>query len=48
MSDAELIRLMVEEPNLIKRPLMTIGGQVVAGFDKASRARLGQLLGREV
>ena len=48
MSDDELIRLMVAEPNLIKRPLVTVGGELVAGFDKPARARLAQLLGREL
>ena len=48
MSDDELIRLMVEEPNLIKRPLITLGGDVVVGFDKPAKARLGELLGGEL
>jgi len=48
MADNELIRLMVEEPNLIKRPLVTVGGELVAGFDKPARARLAELLGREL
>jgi len=48
MSDDELIRRMVEEPNLIKRPLITLGGDVVVGFDKPAKARLGELLGGEL
>jgi len=48
MSDDELIRLMVEEPNLIKRPLITVGAELVAGFDKSAKARLAQLTGREL
>jgi len=48
MPDDELIRLMVEEPNLIRRPLMVLGGQVVVGFDKLAKARLGELLGRKL
>jgi arsenate reductase-like glutaredoxin family protein len=48
MSDDEMIRLMVEEPNLIKRPLITLGGEVVVGFDKAAKARLAGLLGQEL
>ena len=43
-----LIRLMVEEPNLIKRPLIMGHGGVVAGFDKPATARLEELLGRAV
>jgi len=48
MSDDELVRLLVEEPNLIKRPLITVGGELVAGFDKPAKARLAELLGREL
>ncbi len=48
MSDEELIRLMVEEPNLIKRPIITLGGELVAGFDKPAKARLAELLGRDL
>ena len=42
----ELLRLMVEEPNLIRRPLMRVNGEIVAGFDKPAKARLGELLGK--
>jgi len=48
MSDDQLIDLMVEEPNLIKRPLITLSGDIVVGFDKAAKARLGELLGGEL
>jgi arsenate reductase-like glutaredoxin family protein len=48
LSDEELLRLMVEEPNLIRRPLFTVGGEIVSGFDKSSRARLTTLLGTEL
>ncbi|MSQ24225.1 MAG: hypothetical protein EXR58_06720 [Chloroflexi bacterium] len=41
-----LLQLMVEEPNLIKRPLIVVGGELVAGFDRASKPRLTELLGR--
>jgi arsenate reductase-like glutaredoxin family protein len=37
----EAIRLMAEEPNLIKRPLTVVGREIVAGFD---RDRLRSLL----
>ncbi len=46
LSDDELIRLMVEEPNLIKRPLLAVGGELIAGFDRRARARVGELTGR--
>jgi arsenate reductase (glutaredoxin) len=31
----EAIRLMSENPNLIRRPLLVKGGQVVFGFDES-------------
>jgi arsenate reductase-like glutaredoxin family protein len=39
---------MVEEPNLIKRPLMIVDGQIVAGFDKTSKPRLSEILGTPI
>lgn len=41
-SAAEALTLMAKEPNLIKRPLVIAGGEIVAGFD---RDRLRTLLG---
>jgi arsenate reductase-like glutaredoxin family protein len=38
---AEALTLMAKEPNLIKRPLVIAGGEIVAGFD---RDRLRALL----
>jgi arsenate reductase-like glutaredoxin family protein len=32
------LRLMAENPNLIKRPLMKIGGKLLVGFDGAEAA----------
>jgi arsenate reductase len=37
----EALALMAKEPNLIKRPLVAAGGEIVAGFD---RERLRALL----
>jgi len=37
----ETLGLMAKEPNLIKRPLVAAGGEIVAGFD---RERLRALL----
>lgn len=34
-SKAEAIALMLEQPNLIKRPILIKGAKVVFGFDKA-------------
>ena len=36
----EAIRMMAEEPNLIRRPVIVAGGQVVIGFDENGMARL--------
>jgi len=33
-SRAEAIRLMAKEPNLMRRPLVVRGGQVIFGFDE--------------
>jgi arsenate reductase-like glutaredoxin family protein len=40
-SDEQLLRLMAEEPRLIRRPLVRIGGQLVIGSDPA---RITELL----
>jgi regulatory protein spx len=42
LTAAEALALMAKEPNLIKRPLVVAGGEIVAGFD---RERLRTLLG---
>jgi arsenate reductase-like glutaredoxin family protein len=34
LSPAEAIKLMADEPNLIKRPLVVVGKKLVAGFDR--------------
>jgi arsenate reductase len=36
----EAVRLMAEEPNLIRRPVIVAGGRVVVGFDPDGIARL--------
>ncbi len=36
----EAIRLMAQEPNLIRRPVIVAGGRVVVGFDRDGIARL--------
>lgn len=41
LTAAEALALMAKEPNLIKRPLVVTGGEIVAGFD---RERLRALL----
>jgi len=39
-SKKEAIDLMVEQPNLIKRPVLVKGTKVVFGFDKEAYAKL--------
>lgn len=39
-SRREAIRLMAQEPNLIRRPVVVAGGRVVVGFDENGMARL--------
>ena len=36
----EALRLMSEHPNLIKRPIVVKGGQIVLGFDEEALAGL--------
>ena len=39
-SKKEAIDLMVEQPNLIRRPVLVRGGKVTFGFDKDTYAKL--------
>jgi len=39
-SRQDALRMMAEEPNLIRRPVILAGGRVVLGFDKDGIARL--------
>ena len=42
LSDDELVQLMLQEPRLIRRPLVVINGQlVIGGSQKALEAALG-------
>ena len=40
-SKKEAIDLMMENPNLIRRPILIRGGNVVFGFDKARYPKVG-------
>ena len=42
LTAAEAIKLMARDPNLIKRPIVIAGKQLIAGFD---RDRLSEVLG---
>lgn len=48
LSNDDLIRMMIEEPNLIRRPLFSVNGELVAGFDATARAELTKLLGAPI
>ena len=39
-SKKEAIDLMVEQPNLIRRPVLIHGSKVIFGFDKAAYSKL--------
>lgn len=39
-SKKEAIDLMMENPNLIRRPIMIKGGKVIFGFDKEAYGRM--------
>jgi len=39
-SRAEAIKLMAREPNLIRRPLLIKGGQIILGFDEEAYRKL--------
>jgi arsenate reductase-like glutaredoxin family protein len=39
-SKREAIALMLEQPNLIKRPVLVVGARAIFGFDKDAYAKL--------
>ncbi len=39
LDDDKLIRLMLDEPRLIRRPLVQVGGEVFVGTDKEAMER---------
>ena len=41
LSDDDLLRLMIEEPRLIRRPLVRAGRQTIIGLDRGAIAALG-------
>jgi arsenate reductase-like glutaredoxin family protein len=41
-SKKEAIELMMENPNLIRRPILIQGAKVIFGFDKAAYEELGK------
>ncbi|HXX17726.1 MAG TPA: ArsC/Spx/MgsR family protein [Candidatus Eremiobacteraceae bacterium] len=41
-SHAEALKLMAKEPNLIRRPVLISGSQIIVGFDEAAYRKLGK------
>ena len=41
-SRAEAIKLMAKEPNLIRRPLLIRGSQIIFGFDETAYRKLSK------
>ncbi len=40
-TDRQLMELMVEDPTLIRRPLVVVGEQIIAGFDRREFEEIG-------
>ena len=36
LSEDDLLRLMLKEPRLIRRPLIAVGGRLIVGGDKGA------------
>ena len=45
LDEANIARLLLEHPTLIKRPVVEVAGEVVVGFDAAAKKRLAELTG---
>lgn len=41
-SRVEALKLMAKEPNLIRRPLLVSGSQIIVGFDQAAYRKLAK------
>jgi arsenate reductase-like glutaredoxin family protein len=41
-SRAEALKLMAKEPNLIRRPVLVNGSQIIVGFDEVAYRKLGR------
>jgi arsenate reductase (glutaredoxin) len=39
---SEALKLMAKEPNLIRRPLLILGSQIIIGFDEAAYRKLAK------
>ena len=40
LSDEQLLRMMVEEPRMVRRPLIRIGDDLIVGTDRKAMERL--------
>lgn len=45
VTDDELLRLMEQEPRLVRRPLTRIGGRLIIGGNKAAMSAIADALG---
>lgn len=45
LSLSELIKLMIEEPRLLRRPIITDGLKLIVGYDKAGLQKLAKKMG---
>jgi arsenate reductase len=43
LTDAQLVKKLVDEPNFVRRPLIDIGSDLIAGFTADSRERLAKI-----
>ena len=44
LADEQLVDMMLEEPRLIRRPLVAVGDELIAGSGKAAMSQLEQVL----
>jgi len=43
LSDAKIIALMIQEPRLIRRPLIVLDGKPILGFDQSAKQVIERL-----
>ena len=48
LNDDELFRMMLEEPRLVRRPIVRVGDELVVGFDRAGLEQALQVSGADL
>ncbi len=43
LSETKIIALMIQEPRLIKRPLIVLDGKPILGFDKDAKLKIEKM-----